>query len=76
MSGIIPGLTMTRNRRHRLMVTGVMVRLDDGREVRAVFDLQPMPYIGKKYFHLGWAATLATDEGDEPYEIVDLNPPA
>jgi hypothetical protein len=53
MRGTIEGLILVRRRGRLPLVTGVMVRLDDGEEVRAQFDLEPMPYLGKEYFHLG-----------------------
>lgn len=63
---------MVRRRGRLPLVTGVMVRLDDGEEVRAQFDLEPMTYIGKKYFHLGRRVELGLAAGSERLQVTAM----
>ena len=72
MHGTIEGLILTRQRRRLPLVTGVMVRLDHGDEVRAQFDDEPMPYLGKEVFHLGRRVELGSVAGSERLQVTAM----
>jgi hypothetical protein len=72
MQGTIEGLILIRHFRRLPLVTGVMVRLDDGDEVRAQFDLEPMVYVGREYFHLGRCVELGHEAGTERLQVIGM----
>ena len=72
MQGTINGLIMVSRRGRLPLVTGVMVRLDDGEEVRAQFDQEPMVYLCKEYFHLGRRVELGPTAGSERLQVTAM----